>query len=372
MVEVPPMAMKFLRQRVSLRHLRLVIVLDEERSITRTAERLCISQAAVSKTRSEIEKGIGAPLFEWFGHRLEVTPVGKCILQSARRIAAELECLSDEFALMKSGMGGVLTIGTRTISGQPFLARVTAAFKKAHPAVTVQLIDTDLGSLLERLSKGSISLLYGRFDASCVGAGVEAQPVLSDRLVIVASPNHPLADQRKISWSDLAKQSWVLTPEGYSGRYGREHLAAELSRHQLPFPANRVETQSLLLTMTLFQSSDYLTIIPEGVAAQLETRGLARLLNVAPVGPVDSVCLMWRSDTAMPPAARRFRDVALEMLGADEQQRLEEEAAALKPLRGIEARRFETVQGARKPKSRAAPAARRRGGGAKEIVGELA
>ena len=57
MVEVPPMAMKFLRQRVSLRHLRLVLVLDEERSITKTAERLCISQAAVSKTRSEIEKG---------------------------------------------------------------------------------------------------------------------------------------------------------------------------------------------------------------------------------------------------------------------------------------------------------------------------
>jgi len=45
MAEVPPMAMKFLRQRVSLRHLRLILALDEERSITRTADRLCISQA---------------------------------------------------------------------------------------------------------------------------------------------------------------------------------------------------------------------------------------------------------------------------------------------------------------------------------------
>jgi DNA-binding transcriptional LysR family regulator len=369
MVEVPPMAMKFLRQRVSLRHLRLVIVLDEERSITRTAERLCISQAAVSKTRSEIEKGIGAPLFEWFGHRLEVTPVGKCILQSARRIAAELECLSDEFALMKSGMGGVLTIGTRTISGQPFLSRVTAAFKKAHPAVTVQLIDTDMSSLMERLSKGSISLMYGRFDAACAGAGIEAQPVLSDRIVLVASPNHSLAGQRNIAWSDLVKQSWVLTPEGYMGRYGRDHLAAELSLHQLPFPTNLVETQSLLLTMTLFQSGDFLTLLPEGVAAQLEARGLARVLNVAPVGPLDSVCLMWRSDTAMPPAARRFRDMAIELLREDELQRREEEAAAVKPLRGIDGRRFETVQGARKQKSRVAPAERRRGGArAKELA----
>ncbi len=342
MAEIPPTAMKFLRQRVSLRHLRLILVLDEERSITRTADRLCISQAAVSKTRGEIEKGIGAPLFEWFGHRLEVTAVGKCVLQSARRIVAELECLSDEFALMKSGMGGVLTIGTRTISGQPFLARVTAAFKKEHPAVTVQLVDTDLASLLERLSKGTIPLLFGRFDATCAGAGIEAQSVLSDRNVILASPNHPLADQRRVSWADLVKQSWILTPEGYAGRFSREHLAAELSRHQLPFPSDLVETQSLLLTMTLFQSGDFLTMLPEGVAAQLESRGLARVLDIAPVGPVDSVCLMWRSDMALPPAARRFRDFAIELLKAD-QALVERE---LVPVR-VEAQRFETVQGSR-------------------------
>jgi DNA-binding transcriptional LysR family regulator len=148
MPEISPAAMKFLRQRVNLRHLRLVLVLDEERSITRTAERLCISQAAVSKTRAEFEKGISAPLFEWFGNRLEVTPLGKCVLLSARRILAEIECLSDEFAQMSSGMRGVLSIGTRTVSGQPFISRVTAAFKAAHPAVTVELLDIDMASLM--------------------------------------------------------------------------------------------------------------------------------------------------------------------------------------------------------------------------------
>ena len=232
-------------------------------------------------------------------------------------------------------------------------------------------------NMKERLSKGSISLLYGRFDASCAGAGIEAQPVLSDRIVLVASPSHPLADQRKISWAELGKQSWVLTPEGYMGRYGRDHLAAELSRRQLPFPTNLVESQSLLLTMTLFQSGDFLTILPEGVAAQLETRGLARVLNVAPVGPVDSVCLMWRSDIAMPPAARRFRDMAIAMLKADQLSSAQAEPSAAKPLRGGEARRFETVQGARKSRDGIASAAQRRGEAAKkrapnEIVGELA
>lgn len=348
MAEISPAAMKFLKQRISLRHLRLILVLDEVRSVTRTADRLCISQAAVSKTRAEIEKGIGAPLFEWCGHKLEVTEVGKCVLQTARRIVAELECLSDEFQLMKSGMGGVLTIGTRTISGQPFLSRVTAAFKKAYPAVTVQLIDTDLASLTERLAKGSIPLLFGRFDATCTRAGIEAQAILSDQTVLVASPNHPLADRRDVPLEELVRQAWVLTPEGYAGRYAREHFAAELSRHQLAFPRNIIETQSLLLTMTLFQSGDFLTLLPEGVAGQLEGRGLARVLDVPPIGPVDSVCLMWRSDMALPPAARRFREMAIEILKADKERERETE----RELLVLGAERFETVQGGRQSASK--------------------
>jgi DNA-binding transcriptional LysR family regulator len=343
MAEVSPAAIRFLRQQLSLRHLRLIVVLDEERSITRTADRLCISQAAVSKARAEIEKGLGSPIFEWFGHRLEVTDIGKCVLKSARRIAAELECLNDEFHQKSEGMSGVLTIGTRTISGQPFLSRVTTAFKKAHPAVTVQLIDTDLTSLLERLAKGTIPLLFGRFDATCAGSGIEAQSVLSDRNVLLASPRHPLADKRKVSWHELIKQAWVLTPEGYTGRFAREHLAAELSRHQLAFPKNVVETQSLLLTMSLFQSGNFVTILPKGVAVQLESRGLGRVLNMPPIGPIDSVCLMWRSDMALPPAARRFRDLAMELIKLDP---LGDEENVLRPV-SSDAQRFEAVQGSR-------------------------
>jgi LysR family pca operon transcriptional activator len=348
MAEISPTAMKFLRQRVNLRHLRLVLILDEERSITRTAERLCISQAAVSKTRAEFEKGIGAPLFEWFGNRLEVTPLGKCVLQSARRIVAELECLSDEFAQMKSGMRGVLTIGTRTISGQPFLARVTAAFKEAHPAVMVELLDIDLASLMERLAKGTISLLFGRYDASFAGANVEAHAILSDRNVVLASPHHPLADQRRIAWPDLVSRAWILTPEGHAGRFAREYLSAHLSRQQLPFPTNLIETQSLLLILTLFQAGDFLTLLPEGVAAQVESRGLGRVLNGEPVGPPEPLCLMWRSDLPLPPAARQFRDLAMDMLkGASVERELNQG-----PARG-DAKRFETVQrGPPRPRKR--------------------
>jgi DNA-binding transcriptional LysR family regulator len=350
MTEISSTAMKFLRHRVSLRHLRLILVLEEERSITKTAERMCISQAAVSKTRAEIEKGIGAPLFEWFGHRLEVTDVGKCILQSAKRIVAELECLSDEFALLRSGMHGTLAIGTRTISGQPFLTRVAAEFKRQYPAVTIQMDDADMSSLVERLSKGSISLLFSRFDASLAGASIEAHPILSDRNVVIASPNHPLASRRKVAWPELVDQAWCLTPAGYAGRFAREHLSAHLAKEHLKFPTNLIETQSLLLLMALFQAGDFLTLLPEGVAAQLESRGFAHLLDVSPIGPPEPVCLMWRSDTALPPAAQRFRDLAIAMLKQDNESQIQRS-----PLPFFDdARRFEVIERPRRQKPRMA------------------
>src|SRR5690349_1078885 len=112
-------AASFLRGRIKLRHLRLMLILDEERSISRAAERLCISQAAVSKTRAEIEDGVGAPLFTRVNRRLELTETGECVLQSARRIIAELQNLGDEVAVMKSGMRGTVTIGTRSVSAEP-------------------------------------------------------------------------------------------------------------------------------------------------------------------------------------------------------------------------------------------------------------
>jgi LysR family pca operon transcriptional activator len=349
MTEISSEAVKFLRHRVSLRHLRLILVLEKERSITKTAERMCISQAAVSKTRTEIEKGIGAPLFEWFGHRLEVTEVGKYVLRSARRIVAELECLSDEFALLNSGLQGTLSIGTRTVSGAPFLTRVAADFKRQYPAVTIEMDDADVTSLAERLSNGSISLLFSRFDTSLANASIEAHPILSDRNVVIASPNHPLAGTRRVGWAELVEQAWCLTPSGFVGRFAREHLSAHLAKERLKFPTNLIETQSLLLLMARFQAGDFLTLLPEGVAAQLESRGFAHVLDVAPIGPPEPVCMMWRSDTALPPAARRFRDLAISMLKHDNDRTIK-----LAPVSFLEeAGRFEVIERPRRPKQRA-------------------
>src|SRR5215207_1714256 len=115
-------------RRLKVRHLQLMLILDAEKSISRAAERLFISPAAVSKTRSELEAEIGGAVFERGAKGLELTELGACVLQSAKRVLAELESLDGEVSLMKSGMRGTVSIGIRSIAAQPFIAKVTAAF----------------------------------------------------------------------------------------------------------------------------------------------------------------------------------------------------------------------------------------------------
>jgi hypothetical protein len=139
----------------------------------------------------------------------------------------------------------------------------------------------------------------------------------------------------------LLTSAWVLAPDGYAGRYSREYLSTLLSQQQLPFPTDLIETQSLLLILTLLQAGDFLTLLPEGVARQVEGHGLGRVLNLEPFGAPDSLCLMWRSDLPMPPAARHFRDLAMQLLKSDAS--LQGELDQLPAL--LQAKRLETGQG---------------------------
>jgi DNA-binding transcriptional LysR family regulator len=304
----------FLRGRIKLRHLRLMLILDDERSISRAAERLRISQAAVSKTRIEIEEGVGATLFTRIDHRLELTEAGKCVLQAARRIISDLQNLDEEVAVIKSGMRGTVTIGMRSVSAEPFLAYVTTKFKDANPNVTIRIIDSEMSVVLEKLTKSDISLAIGRLDSEHVPEHVDTQFILSDSNVVMASAHHPLVQHSKVDWPEIVRYRWCLSPSGFAGRFSTEHLALHLRHLSLPFPVDLIEPTSFSMHNALMQAGNFITLVPEGVAYALDQRGTAVRLKLPSIGSADPVILMWRSDIPLSPAAKRFRDFTIDTL----------------------------------------------------------
>ncbi|SED70707.1 DNA-binding transcriptional regulator, LysR family [Rhizobiales bacterium GAS191] len=299
---------EFLQRRLKVRHLRLILTLHDARSISGAAERLCISQAAVSKARAEIEDLLGMPLFNRSVGRWEPTAMGQQLISAARRIMAELDCLNSEFRLIKDGLLGTVTVGTRTTALLPFIAQATAAFKQLYPRVTISLVDGPLSRLLEQMKKGEVDLVVAPLGEARDSAGFANIVLRRERHVVIASPNHEFVGRDGVTWAQAVQQPWCMPPVGTRTR---SHLHSFLARKALPFPSNLVEANSLLMMIALMQETPLLTLVPMGIVPQLKRQELARLLPLPVDGARDPVHLVWQDGLPLPPATRLFRDFLL-------------------------------------------------------------
>ena len=168
-------------ERIKLRQLRVILAVDEQGSITRAAEHLFVTQAAVSKVIAEIETLIGTNLFERRGRTITPTDAGHHVIRTARRVASELKLLGEEVDLISEGGAGLLIIGFQAISILQFMARVVATVKTRHPRITIRLVEDALPNLLRELRAGRVDLVFGRMIRGLLTPDLDgAPPGLSD------------------------------------------------------------------------------------------------------------------------------------------------------------------------------------------------
>lgn len=298
---------EFLQRRLKLRHLRLILVLHDAGSVSQAAERLCISQAAVSKTRAEIEDLLGMPLFKR-NARWEPTAIGAELIASARRIMAELDCLNGEFLMLRDGISGTVVVGMRTVAMVPVMARTCAAFKALYPNVTVTLLDAALPDLLRQMQKGAVDLVIAPRGSGRDLDGLTSVMLRRERHVVMASPRHPFVERSELGWAEAVAAAWCLPPEGTRVRV---HLTDFLRQHGFAFPTNVVEANSFLMMIALMQEMPLLNLAPIGIARLLHAQRLVEILRLPVDGAHDLVNMAWPSDVALEPAARLFRDFVL-------------------------------------------------------------
>src|SRR5689334_9456390 len=114
---------RVLRSNLKLRHLQLLIALDEFRNVGRAAEFLSVTQPAVSKVLSEIESMFGLTLFERSTRGTHPTPYGSSVIRFAKSVLAEYERTKDEIAAVASGAAGRTSVGAMVVATPVLLAR---------------------------------------------------------------------------------------------------------------------------------------------------------------------------------------------------------------------------------------------------------
>lgn len=303
--DTAPDAANFVRSRLSLRHLRMLAALAETGSLSSAAEKLHVTQPAVSKTLAEVEIGLGQTLFARRGRNAGITEAGKQLLALARRLDAVLDRGGSEFAALARGSAGQLLIGATNAALPRLLPNAIAAMKAEQPTLMLSVRTHALGAMLDELRHGRLDLVLARMPEHEPPHDLSAHLLGPARQLVVMSLKHPLARARQLDWELLARQAWVWPLPGTHTRHLQERFWQERA---LPWPGNRIETGDISLVLTLLQRLPLLALMPEDSARAAARAGLAKILPLeVPIGLSDLVA--WslpRSTQASPPSLERL------------------------------------------------------------------
>ena len=223
---------------MTIRHLEIFVQVYREKSITRAAEKLYMTQPAVSVAIRELEKQYDVALFERLGRRLYVTGAGEALYARAVQ-------MWEEFRGLEQGLERktALRVGSSVTLGNFLLPRVAAEWQMRHPESPLQVTVANGGRLQQMLRDNLLDVAV--IEGAVNGAELETRPFRQDRLVLVLPQEHPLAVLEHITLAQVLEYPLLVREEGSAGRHCLEQV---LGRRGLQ--ADRrwesIDTQALL------------------------------------------------------------------------------------------------------------------------------
>ncbi len=201
---------------INIPELRVFVMAAEELNFSRAAERLHLSQSAVSQNIQAIERLYRTELFVRHGRSVQLSDVGLKILPMAREVLNTTHILEDTLSNVNGEISGDLTIACATTSGRYFIPSLLASFQQEFPHVRTRLSLMSRQKVLDELLTQTLNLgVVGRYTEH---RELECQLMLEDRIILIVPPNHPWSRVEKVKLEDVMEQPFI-TREINSGTF---------------------------------------------------------------------------------------------------------------------------------------------------------
>lgn len=261
--------------RVRFRHLRTFIEAARQRSISRAADVLHITQPAVTKTIRELEDILGKRLFEKEGRGIRITRYGEVFLRHAGASIAAIQQGIDSLSRAEAGppirVGALPTVSARIMpqAMRSFLAEGTDSLVKVVTGENVVLLD--------QLRTGTLDLVIGRLAAPEQMTGLSFEYLYSEQVRFVVRAGHPVLGAPHFDFSAIRNYTILMPPEGSVIRPYVERYLLAYGMAELP---STVETVSDSFGRAFVEDTDAVWVISEGVIARDIAAGRLALLPV--------------------------------------------------------------------------------------------
>jgi DNA-binding transcriptional LysR family regulator len=303
---------------MELRTLAYFLVVAQEGSITKAAQRLHMSQPPLTVRVKALEEELGVALLTRHGRGVELTAAGRVLVERARRVLVDVEGATEAVRAVGHGVTGRLALAVARTVAPGLLATLLRDLRSQAPEVTVDVRDVTEDVALDRVS-------HAEADAGLVvlpprdslapatdppppkgDRGLQTAVVAREPLVVVLSAEHPQASRERANLAALSDE-FLIAPArgGVPGTH--EHVVAAW-RAVDGSPERVRESDSTTTTFALVAAGHGITVMPQALA-EAAWDGLVSL-PLRQHRPAVETAIVWRHD-ATSPVLRRFLRLAL-------------------------------------------------------------
>lgn len=291
---------------MNLRHLRFFVVLAEELSFTRAAERLNVAQPALSHQIRNVEELIGVRLIDRSSRPLQLTAAGDYFFLEARRLLAEHESAATGARQIASGKRGWLGIGFTRSAMYSVLPPALKAFHRTQPDIELKLFEMLTEEQVDALKIGKIHVGIGRNVQTM--PGYSNTVLLREPVLIVLPSDSPALKKGKAKLADVAYLPLILYPKHPTAEYPRFIETIYRDAGFVPPVAHRV--YKMQTALALVAAGLGITFVGKSVASHGRSDVIYRGLHSVGSNNLTSLTATSRSDDENPALQRFLRTLA--------------------------------------------------------------
>lgn len=306
-----------LRTGLSLRHMRMMVALDDHGRVSAAAQVMNISQPGASRIIAEMEAALDVKLLERLPRGVALTPYGKALAKRARSILLEMREADREISELKAGKGGSVFLGAVTAPAIELAVPAIREIRRLYPRIEITMQVETSNVLARELIASRHDFIIARIPDDLNPRLFEARVIGIEKACLIVRRGHRLATKGKpVRLDQTAAYDWVFQS---GGSPLRQAIEANFLNRNIPLPERILNTSSLLLTLVMVAQSDAIAPVSIQVARFIQSaEGLAGAIDIVPTEfdiEVRPYSLITARNRVLPPAAKMLYDLILREVG---------------------------------------------------------
>ncbi len=275
-----------------------------ERGSLRAASRLLGSgQPAISRSIQDLERELGAMLFERRPTGVRLTPMGEVFLRRASVVRNELRTAQDELDQLQGETNGRLKVAMSSVPHMALLPNALRPFRLRYPKVAMDIIDAVYPTIEADLKESRLDCYFGPAPED-LGPELSSEKLFDNTRMIVGRKGHPLARARSLR--DLVDAEWITTSITH---VAEEELGPLFEQNGLPAPKLVLQAHSTLTFLVALAYSDLLMMLPMQWTKSPLLRHAVEPIPVRELLPSPPISLVRRNGLPLTPAVEYFCDM---------------------------------------------------------------